>query len=244
MRVSLFLSLILSLLFACWAVAADKIVLVAGAVPLSAEDTVIKERVESLGFEVELHSQDEAQPVDTTGAAGVFVLETVGSGSITNAYSGLPIPFITAETFFLDEMGFAPDNHTYDDPNQTSVVIVDPDHPIAGGLEGEVTIAPAPVWIMATCDPQGDVQIVARATVNNCACVAVYEEGAKKMDGSKVPARRVITFISRENAPIMTDDGWKLFDNSFLWGMGQLEASVSPKGSVAATWGALKVHYH
>ncbi len=123
------------------------------------------------------------------------------------------------------------------------MIIIDPDHPIAGGLSGEVEIAPTPVWIMATCDPQGDVQIVAKSKVTDCVCIAVYEEGAKKMDGSAAPARRVVTFLSRTGVSTINDDGWKLFDNSILWGMGQLNTSVSPVGSAAATWGALKTHY-
>ena len=242
MRLSLFLSLALLLFLACSAVAADTIIVVAGAVPLSPTDEIIKERIEGLGFEVDVHSQNEPQPIDTADADGVMIFETVGSGNISNFYSGIEVPFIAAETYMLDEMGIAPDNHRHEDPNDT-VVIEDPDHEIAGGLSGDVQITTAPGWVMSTCDPQGDVQIVARVKTTNCVCIAAYEKGAKIMDGSTLAARHVITFINRESVPVMTDDGWKLFDNSVLWAMGGVNRSVSPRGSAATSWGALKVDY-
>ena len=244
MRLLTVFSLVLFLISTGLAIAADKIVMIVREDPIGVEDNIVKERLEALGFEIELHSQNEAHPVDIAGADGVFVSESILSGNVGGAYEGISIPFITSEAWLLDEMQIAPDNHTHEDPNQTSVTIVDPGHPMAAGLEGEIEIAPAPVWIMSTCEPAGDVQIVAKATVNDCVCLAGYEEGAEKMDGLKVKARRVLTFITRNSALVMTDDGWKLFDNSVLWGMGKLGAPVMPRGAVAATWGALKAYYH
>jgi hypothetical protein len=241
MRLSLLLSLIVLFSFTCLAMAADRIVVVAGDVPLSATDEIIAARLEGLGFEVEPHSQNEAQPVDTAGAAAVMIFETVSSGNISNFYSGIDIPFIAAETYMLDEMGFAPDNHAHDIAEDT-VIIVDPDHPIAGGLDGEVKITTAPGWVMSTCDPRGDVQIVARVKLNNCVCIATYEVGAKIMDGSTLAARHVITFINRESVPVMTDDGWKLFDNSILWATSRLGTPVDSRRTLATAWGAIKAY--
>ena len=244
MRLLTVFSLALFLISTTLAIAADKIVMVVREDPIGVEDNIVKERLEMLGFEAEPHSQDEAHPVDLTGAAGVFVSESILSGNVAGAYEDIPIPFITSEAWLLDEMGIAADAHSHEDPNQTSVTIVDPNHPMAAGLEGEIQIAPTPVWIMSTCDPGGDVQIVAKATVNDCPCLAGYEKGAEKMGGELVKARRVLTFITRNSSLIMTDDGWKLFDNSILWGMGKLGVPVTPRGAVAATWGALKEYYH
>jgi hypothetical protein len=240
MRLILTFSLLLLLLTFNFAIAVDKIIGIAGNIPLSAEDEIIKARIEKLGFVLEPHSQNEAQPVSIAGAAGVYIFETISSGNIVGLYKNIPIPFITAETYILDEMQLAADNHKHDIAGQTSVVIVDPKHQMAAGLNGEIKIAPSDVWIMATCAPGGDVQIVAKSKVTDCVCLAGYEKGAKDMAGNALPARRVITFISRNSAPIMTAEGWRLFDNSILWGMGREKSAVSPEGTAATTWGILK----
>lgn len=239
----LFASLILLLLFAGWSIAADKIILLVGEIPLCAEDVPVNALLEEMGFEVEPHSHDEPQPVDTSGAAAMVILASVSSGNITSAYKDVPVPIVTPEIFIFDEMQLAPDGSFTHDFDQT-IVIVDTGHPITGGMTGEVEVASAPIDMMACSDLRGDVQIVANVLGTGNACIASYEKGAKAMDGSEVPARRVSVFPNTSALPLLTDDGWKLIENSILWALGELGMSVDSKGSVTATWGALKTYYH
>jgi len=238
MRYCFLVSLIFLFLFAGWVASADKIVLVAAAVPLGAEDELVHTHLEDWGFEVELHSQDEAQPVDISGATAVYILESCGSGSIASAYNDTPIPVINAETWTFDDMHFAPDGTFHHDIDQT-LVIEDPTHPIAGGLTGEVEVTSEPKEVMSCSDMQGDVRVVATVSVNGDACIASYEKGAELMDGSKTPERRACIFVHTTEIPVLTDDGWGLVKRSVLWAIGQL-APVTPKGALAVTWGALK----
>ena len=83
MRKYMFTSLILVLIFASWPVAAETIIMISAAEPAGVEDQMLIDRIAALGFDVESHSQDEAQPVDTSGAIAVIIGEALGSGSIT-----------------------------------------------------------------------------------------------------------------------------------------------------------------
>jgi hypothetical protein len=243
MRFYFLISLILLLLFASWAVAADTIILVvASADPLSEQDELIKTHLEGLGFMVEPHAHDEAHPVDISAASGVYICESISSANIEGAYNESPIPVIVAEAYVLDDMHFTPTQDTLVLPeDQTNIVIEDPNHPIAGGLTGEVQVIDSPAYIqscsnMAVDVP--DVQIV--ATIGGNACIAAYEEGLTLLDGSVTPARRVVIFIHTNTVTAgLTDAGWGLMERSVQWAMGQL-TSVAPAGKLATAWGVIK----
>lgn len=243
MRLSLFSSLVFLLLFASWSMAADKIVMISADDPPGAEDQAVIDHVAALGFDVESHSQNEAQPVDISGAVAVVIGEALGSGSITDAYKDAAIPVIITESYVLDDMQFATDG-TFNTDLDNTIVIVDPAHPIAGGLSGEVEIASAVADICSTSDIQGDVHVVANVKANGHTTIACYEQGAKGMDGVAVPARRVFVFAHAVLIPLMNDTGWGLVERSVLWALGRLsETAVNPEGAAATTWGDLKAHY-
>ncbi len=240
----LLVSLVLILLVASWTVAADTIVMLGAAVPFAGADAELKARVEALGYQVEEHSQDEAQPVDISGAAGVLIGEALSSGNITDAYKDAPIPVIITEAYVLDDMKFAAADATFNAAQDMALTIVDPAHPIAGGLSGNVDIASAATEICSTSDIQGDVHVVANVLGNGHTAIACYEEGANDMDGAPVPARRVFVFIHELITPLLNDAGWGLVERSVLWAMGALsETAVTPEAAIATTWGDLKGDY-
>jgi len=242
MRLSLLTSLILLLLFASWAIAADKIIMISAADPPGPEDQGLIDRVAALGFDVESHASGEAQPVDISGAVAVIIGEKLGSGDITDAYKDVPIPVVITEAYVLDDMQLATDG-TFNADEDNTIIIVDPDHPIAGGLTGEVQIASEVAGICSTSDIQGDAHIIANVRANGHTCLATYEEGARGMDGVPVPARRVFVFLFADLIPNLTDDGWGLVERSVLWALGMSTTAVTPDGAVAVTWGDLKAHY-
>ena len=238
-----FTFLILLLVFVSWSAFADKIIMISADEPPGAADQALIDRVVDLGFDVESHSQNEAQPVDISGAAAVLIGEALGSGNITNAYKDVTIPVIITEAYVLDDMQFATDG-TFNTSPDKSIIIVDGRLPIAGGLTGEVQIASEEADICSTSDIQGDAHIIAQTVVSGDVCLATYEKGAIGMDGVAVPARRVFVFSHAVMIPLLTDDGWGLVERSVLWALGMLpvlpETSVNPAGRAATTWGRLK----
>lgn len=240
MRFSLFISLIVLVFFASWTIAADKIVFIGATVPLGAADAAVKTHLTALGFTVEDHAQTEKQPVDITGAAAVFIFESVTSSNITSAYKNAAIPVIMTEPAILDDMKFAPDG-TFDSPAGQVVTIVDPSHPIAGGLKGDVKVATANGAIAACSGFKVDCVVVAKSAVNGSPCIVTFEKGIKDMDGNPIPARRVYTFIEADLALAVTNDGWALFERSVLWALGKLtSAAVDPDQKLSLTWGEVK----
>ena len=240
MRSFLFIFVVMTVIFTAWAMAGDnKIIMVASSAPVGGADLTVKTRFEAMGFEVEAHSENEAQPVNVEGAAVVWIAESVTSGNISDAYKNSPVPVVICETWVLDDMKFAPGGEPFSKNTDLSLVIADPRHAIAEGLNGEVKIVTGPGEILACSDLQGGVQTVA-TLANGDTCLAAYEAGAKIADGSKVPARRVLTFLHNSAISQLTEDGWTLIERSLLWALGEIGMAVEPNESITAAWGAMK----
>jgi hypothetical protein len=244
MRLSLFISLALLLVFASWSIAAEKVIMISADDPPGEADQGLIDIIAGLGFDVESHASGETQPVDISGAAAVVIGEALGSGSITDAYKDVPIPVVITEAYILDDMKLAT-NGTFNTDPDTTIVIVDPSHPIAGGLTGDVQVVSSDVGnICSTSDIQGDAHVVANVKVNGHTALATYEAGALDMDGAAIPARRVFVFLFADMIPVLTDEGRGLVERSVLWALGMSASAVTPEGTATATWGALKADYH
>lgn len=240
MRFTLFISITLLFLFTSWAIAAGKIVMVCAAVPLGVEDQLIADHIEKLGFKVEPHQHLEKHPVDLSGVDGVFIAESTSSVNITSAYKSATVPVINAETYTYDDMGFAPDGSFNSDPDDT-LIIKDRNHPITKGFGEKVKIHTTPIAVMSCSDMKGDVHILATVAGNGNVAISFYEKGAKVMDGTTAPARRVNIFPHTTAITSLTDEAWKLIERSVLFGLGLMP--VNPKGALVETWGVLKADY-
>ena len=242
MRRYIFTSLILVLIFASLPVAADTIIMISAAEPPGEADQAVIDHVAALGFDVESHSADEAQPVDVSGAVAVVIGEALGSGSITDAYKDTTIPVIITEAYILDDMQFASGDATFNSIPDNFIDIIDPSHPIAGGLSGQVQIASEAANICSSTEMQGATSVIATTVASGEICLAAYEVGSMGLDNVPVPARRVFTFHHEALIPLMNDDGWGLLERSVLWALDVL-APVTPEGAATATWGDLKTSY-
>ena len=243
MRRYLFTSLLLVLIFTSWATAAT-IIVIAKELPAGAPDQALADHVAALGFDVEIHSSAEAQPLDVSGVVAVVIGEALSSGSMSDFYRDVAIPLVICESYILDEMKFSPDGTSYNGTDDMSLVIVDPDHPIAGGLTGTVEVTSQVAQIVSSPDVQGDVNIIATTEISGEASIFTYETGALDIEGVPVPGPRVFVFLHENNTEFVTDDGWGLIERSVLWAVGQLDgAAVTPEEAIATTWGDLKALY-
>lgn len=244
MRQFLLTSLIFALIFASWPVAADTIIMISAAEPPGEADQAVIDHVAALGFDVESHSADEAQPVDVSGAVAVIIGEALGSSSIADAYKDTVIPVVITEAYILDDMQFATGDAVFNSTPDNFIDIVDPGHPIAGGLSGQVQIASEAIDICSSTEAHGATSVIARTVASGDICLAAYEAGAVGLDNVPVPARRVFTFHHELLIPFMNDDGWGFLERSVLWALDRLDSSaVTPEDAIASTWGDLKAHY-
>jgi hypothetical protein len=243
LRQLLLVSLVFALILASWPVVADTIIMISAAEPPGEADQAIIDHVAALGFDVESHSQDEAQPVDTSAAVAVIIGEAISSGNIAGAYKDTDLPVVITESYVLDDMQLATDG-TFNTTPDMAITIVDPGHPIVSGFSGTVDIASEVADICSTSDILGDVNIIATTAIGGEVCLATYEEGANAADGVPVPARRVFTFHNAALVPLLNDAGWTILERSVLWALGRLSSTaVTPEDAMATTWGDLKAGY-
>ena len=237
MRFCVTASLILLVLCSGLAFAADKMILIGKNDPINNNDLILMQHLQELGLEVEYHSEPEGHPVDLKDAVGVFISESVTSGNIGPGYNTVKIPVIMSEGGLIDEMRMG---NGMNAEGVTTVKIVNPNHFITEGLDGEVEVLSQPGTMSGASDVEGDVQVLATlADGSDWPRVFVYEKGAQMMD-QKAPARRAFVFNHQNSNPLLTDDGWALVERSVEWILGAA-APVSSEGALAAAWGALKV---
>jgi len=237
MRCYLLVSLTLLFIFSSAVVSADKLILVGKNDPINDNDTILMERLQGMGLDVEYHSEPEGHPVDLTGAACVYISESVTSGNIGSAYTDVNIPVITSEGGLIDDLKMGVGQNS---GNVTAIEIVDPNHPITQGFSGQVEVLSQAGTLTGATELQGDAQILATLTDGSgWPRLFVYDEGAQMID-MVAPARRVFVFNHQEVNPLLNEDGWTLIERSVNWALGNEPTPVSYQNSLANTWGAIK----
>jgi hypothetical protein len=157
----------------------------------------------------------------------VLVSESVGSALLQGKLKPVSKPIVSYEAFIQDEMGLTPPGPPGDPglPAQfalgvkaadTRIDIVMPNHPLAAGLTGTVTVYKMPrevTWgkVAATAE------IVATLAGDTTGpCIYVYRKGARLHDASIAAGLRVGFFLEDDDktgtANLMTDDGLRLLD--------------------------------
>lgn len=231
------ISLILLFLCSRLGIAADKLILIGKNAPINGNDQLLMNHLIGLGLDVEYHSEPEKHPVDTKGAVGVFISESVTSGNIGPAYA-LPIPVIMSEPGLIDDMKMGVGQ---DAANATSIEIVNSNHPITKGFGGVVKVITQPGVLEGASSLEGEVQVLAVLEGNpGMKMLFVYEKGAQ-MQGQKAPARRAFVFNEQNSNPLMNNDGWTMVERAVTWVLGTA-LSVNYECTLATSWGALKLH--
>jgi hypothetical protein len=179
-------------------------------------------RLRRLGLEV-VQIQDSALArADLDGKALIFVSPSSQATDIRVDLRDLPVPLVNAEYTYVDDLGMMPRSPRPSDDveGQSRVVVVDPRHPIAAGLAGEVQVTSVEDNF-AVARPGPLAQIV--ATLPGPAqgvAVFAFERGAP-LHRALAPARRVNLFFQHKTARRLTEDGWRLFDGAVRWVLGQ-----------------------
>lgn len=200
-------------------VGAGKIVLlVSGSTSLNTADSLIKQRLESMGFSVSVRADEQATSADASGKALVIISSNVESDLVTTKFRGVQVPVLNWEPDLFEEMGMTGgtlggDYGTNDAAEE--IQIVNPDHPMAAGLSSSVTVytdAGDMTWGVPSANA------IKIATTGDEAKVALfgYESGVT-MQGINAPARRVGLFLSNDEASTLTEDGWALFVAAVRW---------------------------
>ncbi|MCP4610222.1 MAG: DUF1349 domain-containing protein [Planctomycetes bacterium] len=211
-------------------------------------DDMLKAFIEGLGHTVTYFDDDEDEATTEVAAAAadmVFISESVGSGGIRTEITEIETPMVVTECWGWDEMGLTLGGGAGQEVATTEIEIVAPEHPLAAGLSGIVSVL---------TDIEGDRGIARfgqgmagdQATVIATATLAdgqtfdvifVYEKGAElpvpPADGSPREAadiRVCLGFDERSNL-IWNENAYLLLEASinFALGISPQPESYSPK---------------
>lgn len=199
------------------------------------EDPPYLERLRNLGHTVILrgvsdadpNSPDHAQTSDVTpGIDAVFISGSVAASQIGDVYRYVPVPVIFSENAILDDLALSDDaagqyaNIFGAIAGQTNLVIVNPAHPMAAGLSGEVTVYQTPSQGRFNAALTNAHMLVIATAPNEPgrAVIFGYEKGAC-MYGITAPARRLSMFVPETDSTNWNANGQALFDAGITWAL-------------------------
>jgi hypothetical protein len=189
---------------------------------------VIISRLESQGFLVTAIDDDDVQPTDAEGKSLVIISSTVSSGDINVKFTDLAVPVINWEEAVMDDLlmtgdsGAEPDHHG-STGNLSQIDILDPSHPLAAGLSGNVTVTSSPQtmsWGISDANPTNAMVIAQVAGDPTKWAIWAYEKGAVLFDGvTPAPERRIGFFFNGASTTANTPEAFQLFDAAVNWAL-------------------------
>lgn len=192
---------------------------------LNASELDIRARLEAFGMDVAIVN---AAASTTADAAGMDLL--LMSGTITTdvgtKFRNVAVPVVNwnpaLEDDFLMTLGTVGVDYG-ETGGQTSVVITDPNHPLAAGLSAGTHVVLNPTGTMVWGQPAGSASVIARLDnggVTGHPCFYGYDSGALLIDGvTHASARRVNLFLHAGDFESLTEEGLRLFDAAISWAL-------------------------
>ncbi len=211
-------------------------------------DDMLKALIEGLGHTVTYFDDDEDEAATEAAAAAadvVFISESVGSGGIRTEITEIETPMVITEAWGWDEMGLTLGGGAGSDVATTEIEIVAPEHPLAAGLTGTVSVITDLASDRGTAR-FGQGMAGAQATVIATATLAdgqtydvifVYEKGAElpvpPADGSPRVAAdiRVCLGFDEQSYLVWNENAYALLEAAinFALGISPQPESYSPK---------------
>jgi hypothetical protein len=184
---------------------------------LNGADTAVKNRLQSLGFTVQLKPASSATTADATGKALVVVSSTVTSSSVGTKFKTVAVPVLTWESALYDDMAFVTAGNLGTQTAVNSLTIAAPGHPMAAGLTGTPTVTSSAQTASWGKPVASAVKIATLPSDATKSLIFGFESGAALGDGTSAAARRVGFFLEDNTALALNTSGWQLFDQAVTW---------------------------
>jgi hypothetical protein len=192
-------------------------------------DEQIRERMESLGFAVDvLTVEDPEAPLrEALERSQVVVLSpSIMMGELPDEMVDLAVPMVALESSAFTRLGLTGPVWKRDvgptSQRLNDIVISEPTHPLAAGLTGQPVVLDKKQGLRWGL-PGDDAIIVARfpgGAKPPQGAVFAYERGSE-MPGGRAAARRVALFLGNGRViKALTPEGWRLFDAAVTWSAG------------------------
>lgn len=188
--------------------------------PSASTDIAIQKYLQSKGYHVEMLDQS-VSPNKLNQPDLVILSSTVASKNLKTGWRQLPIPLMTWENDYLDDLamtGKRIDRDFGEVEKERYLWLVNAPHPLSAHLLAgtrNVYQAQAP---MSWGKPGLGATIIA-TIYGQPEKVAIwgYEKGATMDYESLAPAKRLMFFLNNETFTNLSEDGLKLFDASIQW---------------------------
>ena len=187
-------------------------------------DQLVGDQLEAWGFDVLWMSAAEVVAEDADGAAIVVISSSTLSTQVGDKFTAAEAGVLTWEGGLYDDLFLCSAPAWGASMMNTNLLtIVDPGHPLAGGLSGDV--------VVVTESPQEYTIIKQDSLIASAAQIATmvddigdkhtvivgFEKGAVLYDGSTAAGRRCGFFLRDNTATVLTDEGWQLFKAAVMW---------------------------
>lgn len=191
---------------------------VVGSTALTASDTMIRSRLQALGFIVTVKDGTSAQSTDANGKSLIVISSTVSPASVGTKFRTSAVPVIVWESGLFSNMGMTGSGNkdVGTSARQTQIQILSPTHALAGGLTGTITIY-APRETVSWGKPNTNAAKVA-SILGDSTKVAIFGYTAGSgMFGLNAPAKRIGLFVFDTFPLSFNTNAWTLFDAAVLW---------------------------
>ncbi len=178
----------------------------------TAQDTIVKNMLESMGFQVKVVDDDVASADQTNGAQLVLVSESAQSVKIGSKLNDVPIPIIIWDAIVARSMNLIGPGTIEHVADQTKMDILESAQQAANGISGSFsfTTSNAPLYYFT---PAAHARKI--TSINGDASkptLYIYEKGMADLSGKMLPAARIgFPFL---DLSLLTDDGKRLFQGT------------------------------
>jgi subtilisin family serine protease len=194
--------------------------LVVGNPTLSSADSVVKSRLESLGYTVSVVGDLASSSADAAGKELVVISSTVGSTNVGSKFRDVAVPVVVWENSLYDDMKMTGtvEADTGDEFVATGVsqLSISSTHPLAAGLTDKLAVYTSNDDMAWGRPSSGAVRAATLTSDSSKAVIFGYNQGAA-MVGMTAPARRVGFFLRDLGASKWTTQGAQLFEAAVTW---------------------------
>ena len=186
------------------------LMVVGDATTLTAGDTAVRNRLTAAGYEVTVIDDNAASVPDASQHDLVIVTASIASGTLDADIPDVTVPVLVAKPFVLDDFGLtAAPTSNYGTRTVSTISIVNPGHPTAAGLNGNIILRNPSTTVSWGIAPP-DATVV--ATAGGDATIWNIAPGDPLADNTPAPACRLSFPIFGNMPTAYTTNAWALFD--------------------------------
>ncbi|USA47559.1 hypothetical protein NDN11_05445 [Acinetobacter sp. C26M] len=188
----------------------------------SSTDTAIQKYLQSKGYQVEVLDQS-VSPNSLKNTDLVIISSTVASKNLQSGWRQLPIPLMTWENDYLDDLAMTGKriNTDFGEVDKERYLwLVNAPHPLSAQLSaGTLNVYKAQSPMSWGKPGLGSTIIATIYGQPEKVAIWGYEKGATMDYESLAPAKRLMFFLNNETFGNLSEDGLKLFDAAIQWSL-------------------------